>query len=312
MPRIFRLIPRELISAVVSWGIVYLFFDMARRHPDKAYGLWCAYFVLIGTIYVSAKTFGTWVKASDSGITLVQFFRFKKFHLGYDEVNEYIPSVRGEWKLAARGDIYRLPAIDFHEFHRLAVEKMPKALRAKRWRTGQLPPPEEFDHLWLFDGRGFMSTLLGAVLVGGGIFLFSPAMAVGYFLASVLPHLLSVNRLFGTLSIRTEGLSQWWPLKKRSLAWNEIEAVFCEKERGKRVFVVVGPSFSVAIPAHLAVELETMRKFFYSLPEGTRCVNFDENFKKGYRTRRRRRAPTGQTPELAPMPGFWVNAGPDM
>lgn len=64
--------------------------------------------------------------------------------------------------------------------------------------------------------------------------------------------------------------------------------------------MVVSRTTAIPIPRPIAQDLDAMRKFFYSLPDGTPCVNFDENFRKGYRRRKRKgMTAVSSVPELA-------------
>jgi len=110
---------------------------------------------------------------------------------------------------------------------------------------------------------------------------------------TLFPRIYDLKDLFGRLSLNSDEIRLRGPLSDCRITWHETLAVFCEKRGARRYFVVTSREESIMIPCHIARDLEPMRKLFYNLPQGTLCVNFDKNFRRGYRIRRKGRERAG-------------------
>lgn len=97
-----------------------------------------------------------------------------------------------------------------------------------------------------------------------------------------------MRNVFGRLELTSEAITARWPWETRTIRWTDVTAIFMEGSRKDRHYVVTSTATSIVVPHSVARELEPMRKLFYSLPNGTRCVNFDETFRTGLRRRRRK------------------------
>ena len=247
---------------------------------------------LIVLVWLCLCALFTRVVATDDAIERYDCFNRLCYRLRYDLVTLY--SFNGiRWYLRAGPGRFHLPFIDFDDFHRLILEKAPAALRARRWRCGQLPPAGDFTDLCLFDFGSWVSRLAGLTIASALVWLINrnPTpiyMMAGWFVGGSVEML----KLFGGLSLTKHGISSDYPWRRRSIGWNEIVAIFCEGKGRHRSFTVVSKIASIRIPDHIAIQFEPMQKVFYNLPDGTLCVNFDINYKRGYRRRKKRLLPS--------------------
>jgi len=253
------------------------------------------------------------VVASEHDIASFDYWNREKFRLEYTAIKAY----RSSGKLAVLSDgndTFKLPEIDVECFHQVMACKAPKALNAKRLRTLNVPPKEDFTSLWLFDYADFFTAmakigllavpfvLIGLALLGVVRSILVPSthetplgfmvlfMILQVFVQTGLPHFYDLKDVCGYLSVETTGISASWPGRHQRLDWLQVEAVFCHYRDKRRYFILVGQDTSIIVPPPIARELEVMRKIVYSLPDRVLCVNFDQDtFKKGYRRRRKKR-----------------------
>jgi hypothetical protein len=226
--------------------------------------------------------------ATSEGIESYDWLGRLKFAVPYSDLTEYWHSSRTKWRLVSAETVYELPAIEFDDFHRLMVANARKSLRAKRWQTGQLPPLDEVDEPML-DARSWLISFgtLACFITLLALVFKSLVIAVS-FIRPLWIRIYQLRDVSGRLRMNSESISVTWLWKCKSMKWSEVQAVFQVQQGGSRCFVVTSEDESIFIPPHIAVDLESMRKLFYSIPTGTLCVNFDDKSKKGYRRRKRK------------------------
>jgi hypothetical protein len=235
-------------------------------------------------VWVALELFVLRIESDDDRMRAFDLLNRKTADLAYGEITSYTKEAGVAWTLKQGDKVIRIPRVDRQQFHSLIAEKVPKALKAKLWKCGQLPPAQDFTALSLFDWNAWITNAMGAVFVSLLFLLFSKGFAAFYFISSILQTSYHLKDLFGKLNITTEGVSIQWPWEKRAILWDEISAIFCEKGADRSsYFVVTAPQRFITIPPHVLSDPEVRRKFFYSIPDRTRCVNFEN-----IRFRRRR------------------------
>lgn len=227
------------------------------------------------------------VVATSERIESYDRFGRLKFALPYSELIEYRHSTRTRWRLVTAEKDYRLPDIEFDDFHRLMVSNARRALQAKRWQTGQLPALDEVNEPMIDAQKWLISVGTLSVFIAFFAVLFKSFGVIAGFSQSLWARIYQLRDVSGRLRMNSEAITVTWLWKYKSMRWSDVQAVFQVSERGSRCFVVTSEDESIFIPPHIAVDLESMRKFFYSIPTGTLCINFDDSTKKGYRRRKR-------------------------
>lgn len=319
MRQIFRLSGRKRFSFLICLLLVSLFPLVVwlgeKRFPGSVTDQPGAFVLTVVLIlacigYLALDVAFTRLVATDDGIDGYDLLNRTKFSLRYEDIVAYRPTKSGSWSLLSEVKEYRLPEIEFQDLHRLMVTQAPRALQAKRWKCGQMPPTEDFEEISLFDASAWFSGILGTTIMAIPLYVLFHGAVIGFVGASLFPRFYDLGGLFGTLSLTAREMTLKWPRRTRRIAWGETTAVFCENRLGRRQFTLIGAGTSIVVPPHIAQDLETMRKFFYSLPDDVLCVNFDQNFRTGYRRRRRRgiaqTAPMGEG-TLEPQFGLVVS-----
>jgi hypothetical protein len=232
---------------------------------------------LVSSVVVLLETCVIRVIADDAGIRSFDMLNRKRADVTYEELTSYSREVPGGWTLRAGESIVRIAKIDKHKFHAVIADKAPRALNAKLWKCGQLPPNEDFTALSLFDLNASLTNAVGAGVLSVIISIFSRGYALGYLISSLLQNSYFLKDILGKMDITSEGISARWPWEKSEILWTELTAVFCERTPDRfNYFVVTAHNRSITIPAHILTNPEVRRKFFYSIPDRTRCVNFDK------------------------------------
>jgi hypothetical protein len=232
---------------------------------------------LISSVVVILEIFVIRVETDENGFRAFDMLNRKRADLSYEDITSYLKEGPGGWTVRAGGEVVRVGKIDKQQFHSVIAEKAPGALNAKLWKCGQLPPSQDFSGLHLFDWNVWLTNTIGSAVVSGVIAFFSKGYAIGYFASSLLQTSYHLKDLFGKMDITEEGILARWPWESRSVPWSELTAVFCERSADRfSYFVVTAPGRSITVPAHVLADPEVRRKFFYSIPDLTRCVNFDK------------------------------------
>ncbi len=245
--------------------------------PDLGELLFFDFLCLASSVAVLLEIFVIRVEADERGVCSFDMLNRKRADLAYEEITSYVKDSPGGWTIRSAAAVLRIGKIDKHEFHAVIAEKAAGALNAKLWRCGQLPPSEEFTALSLFDWNIWLTNTVGAALLSGVVAIFSRGYALGYFVSSLLQTSYHLKDLFGRLDVTSDGLQVRWPWAERSILWTELTAVFCERSPDRSsYFVVTAPGRSITVPAHVLADPEVRRKFFYNIPDMTRCVNFDK------------------------------------
>ena len=243
--------------------------------------------IVIGLTVMTLMLKFSRVVATSEGIQVHDWLGRLKFALDYTDLTAYRHSSRTDWRVVTAEKEYKLPDIEFDDFHRLMVSNATQALRAKRWKTGQVPLSDEVDEA-IFDARLW---LVKVGLFCGFLGLLALLLKSLAFTYGVLPQIwrpiYQLRDVSARLRMNSESISETRFRGGKSINWPEVQAVFQVQQGGSRCFVVTSEDESIFIPPHIARDLEAMRKFFYSIPQGTLCVNFDEKSTKGYRRRRR-------------------------
>ena len=278
--------------ALAVWVIASLLRDLGIQHSGSPFSIWAtrvAGLTLVAML-VAEVLVSRWEEGED-GLVAYDLLNRVQWRIPYAEIRAYLPA-KGFWLFLTKDGAKGTTSMDQADVHRIMAAHAPKALQAKRWKCGQVPPPENIQR-GLLDFR-FPSLSLG-MLVGVVLaYLFEGARAkdsLSLYLAVTIAISLfayDIRDLFGSLELTSEGISARWPWESRTIGWDEITAIFMEGTRKDRRFVVTSAGTSIIIPHPVATELDPMRKLFYSIPQGTLCVNFDETFRKGFRRRRRR------------------------
>ncbi len=202
------------------------------------------------------------------------------------EVVRYAPDKLGRWWVETADRRVPVPVADPWEIHAALALAAPRTLAAKGLRPQHAPPTEEFPGLWVYD----VESLLSETVVRVAIVLLLAAGSHGLFGLSVFlvaPFFFGLFEMTARLDVTDEGLVRRGPFHRRTILWSDAVAIFCEPPLPRRRFVVTGSEAAIEIPAHLARDLDLMRKVFRSLPEGTLLVNFDETTFRGYRRRKK-------------------------
>jgi len=271
--------------------VPYLLWGVQGLHPIP---LWAkaAFFGLsvFGLVMVTLETFVARVVANEEGITIYNQLNRRKIHASYAEITRYLPNKNGRWGVLIGEAWYCMPDVEIPEVHRLLRAMAPRALAAKRWKCGQVPPPEEFRNICPYDILKCRAEFVSALIYTAPFIIVSSwTLSLLYFLARMLPAIYELRFLFVRLEVTDRGIAVRGAVAPRSIEWGDITAIFCHQEGKARSFVVVSRQTTITIPRPVAIDLDIMRKLFYSLPDGTPCVNFDDNFRKGYRRRQKKK-----------------------
>ncbi len=287
-------VSREIRASVVTcYGLVAaspLLVHLFRHR--SAHSSWISNCIGLAVVVIGLTVMAMMLKfsrvvATSEGIEAYDWLGRLKFALPYSDLTAYRQSSRSNWRVATEEKEYKLPNIEFDDFHRLMVSNATQALRAKRWKTGQVPSLAEVDEP-LFDARSWIISVgtLGC-FAGVLVHFCNSAAVIGGFGTRIWKEFYQLRDVSARLRMNSESISETRFRGGKSINWPEVQAVFQVQQGGSRCFVVTSEDESIFIPPHIARDLEAMRKFFYSIPQGTLCVNFDEKSTKGYRRRRR-------------------------
>lgn len=295
----------QRFSSIFLLVVLLPVFGLAGAHSRDGSLLFYALFaaLLVGMV---ATVFIPRIVVSETELTAYNELNRRTLSVPFDQISAYQKDDSGRWVLVIGEKQVRLPSIDSEAMHAIMAVRAPAALKGKRWVGTQVPPHEDFKRLSLFEPNRWLSKVL-FTLVMASIFLgLVRVLAVAILFSRVHERLWELRKVLGRLSITSDGISEGWPWKEKSIRWEEVTAVFCDRRFIRRFFVIVSQDgTSITIPPHIAIELEVARKFFYSLPDGTRMVNFDDSYRKGYRRGGRRRRvddrSKSRVPELQPI-----------
>ena len=251
--------------------------------------------VAFGTLFIAIDLIHPRLTFDETTVTRNCGPKRKRFVLPISELSRYATLGPEICALVANGKVYGLPAVDFPKLHAFIIANYPQIVRRARWKCGHLAPTEDFIHLWMFHPKLLIAAASG----------YSCGFAIGWFLVdplrqppiAVLGSLMAIGPIvlenfFSFLTLDREGITHKTLLETTTIPWTEITAVVCEGSKPEeRQFTVISGEQTIVIPNRIAGNLEPMRKFFYSLPNGTLCVNFDANFNRGYRIRKRKGKP---------------------
>ena len=231
----------------------------------------------------------------------------------FDSIVGYHMDKRGTWWVHARppGTGCTHPAVRTRvavrepwAIHRAFVAQAPKRLGGRRLRFPGTPPTEEFRGLWAFDveryaGRWLpqLAGVLTAIFIGS---LLTHRRNVGMLGQPLGILLILLVEMWGRLDVTNEGISFRAPFSSRTIRWADAEVIFREGPPNRRSFVIVGIHCAIHIPAHLASDLELMKKVLYSLPQPILCVNFDETTLRGFKQRKNSKETSAPKEELLP------------
>ncbi|AIE86048.1 hypothetical protein [Fimbriimonas ginsengisoli] len=307
MRRTFWLQDRVLFQGVALGVCAFLlagpfskFLHDSSTHPpvDQAFRFLLSFM----GVFLVASHLVPRVVVDDDGIAVYDMLNRRQLQLRFDQIVRYLP-VADTWALVSANGVHVLPRIELSELHRIMVDRAPKSLAAKRWKCGQIPPAEEFRHT-LLDPRvspQALGMLCGALIMA--LFDFSRVLHQGAFLIPSFwfPTIYDLKDGWGTLDLTSTGIKTKWPWDTREIAWTDVTAIFMEGPPTDRRYVLTSLQTSIVVPRRIARSKDAMRKLLYSLPDGTRCVNFNETFRKGFRKQRwkwalprlRRAAPAG-------------------
>jgi len=184
---------------------------------------------------------------------------------------------------------YPLNRIESSSFHRFMFTHARRNLGAKLWKCGQMPPERDFVNLCPVDYQSCMSRSATSLIVAVAYtILYGPVAGLVMLSLVGLKCSYDLRLLFFRISMTREGITEVGPKTRRFIAWEGIDAVFCNRLPHGREFVVLSGSDCITVTNPLATDLEVMRKFFYSLPQRTPCVNFDQNWRRAKRRSRKR------------------------
>ena len=257
--------------------------------------------LVFGLAWITLDTIYSRAIVDAQTVALISPRPSRRLRVPISEVVRYGIDKGGEWRIETEGRTTRIPFQHPWELHAAMVEFAPTKLGAKRLRPLHLPPTEEFANLWTLDTDGLVAEALwrGIVCVGVGFAFRAGAAATGPLGALLL---FTLGKAWSRLDVMNESLVLRSPFRRIRIDWAEATAIFCENPRTRRSFVVTAPGRGIEIPAHLAREVELMRKVFRSLPEGTLAVNFDETTFRGYRRRKQAKEKTpARNEDLLPV-----------
>jgi hypothetical protein len=280
-------------------------FHLARKEAGGLSRVLFISFALFSGCYLGLEAFVKRIEATDTGLTFFDRLNRRTLELPYSQIAGYRATKAGAWQFFVEEKVHALYEIDFGKMHRIMRKMAPRALSAKRWRSGQMPPAEDFRNLNPFDMRSFLVDIVATCVCGLPLFiLMGPKGFLYLFGVMFLPSLYDLKDLLIRFAVTSEGVREERPRSTRKIAWGEITAVFCNGGPSSRTFTVVSQTTSITFTRPIAQDLDVMRKFFYTLPEGTPCVNFDESIRTGYRPRRRRRSARGPVVTEPILQGF--------
>ena len=294
MVRTFRLskeiraLSATAFALYAAFPFIVFFAPHRPTHPSWILLSVAGLLMVVGLTRMALELKFSRVVATSERIESYDWLGRLKFALPYSDLIEYRHSSRTKWRLVTAEKIHELPDIEFDEFHRLMVSHAPKALRAKRWQTGQLPTLDEVNEPLIDVQKWLISVGKLGVFIAFFIVLCKSMGVIAGFFQPLWTSIYQLRDVSGRLRMNSEAISVTWLWKCKSMQWSEVQAVFQVKQKGSRCFVVASEDESIFIPPHIAVDLESMRKFFYSIPTGTLCINFDDSTKKGYRRRKRK------------------------
>ena len=273
---------RQVVSVVVGW----LLLGLAPLVPWGAgaallFGAFGAMIVWL-TLAVSISR----ASLTDGRLRLRALRRRDRLDVNLDEVVRYATDREGHWWVETADRRSKVPVEEPWTLHAAMADLAPQALAPKRLRPQHLPPPEDLRGLWTYDVEGLLSGTIGRTVAIVALVALTHRAGVAYGLI-LGPLIFGLPEMGGRLDVTRDGLVRRGPFHRRSILWEQAQAIFCESPLARRRFVVTGAGTAIEIPAHLASDPELMRKVFRSLPEGTLCVNFDETTFRGYRRRKK-------------------------
>lgn len=289
---------RALVLGVTALLAVYTLARPVWAHTDNASTIWGSIFTgLFVALFLclSLDALLTRIVATDERVIVKDWLNRTRFDATYQDLTDYLFD-GSSWKLVAGARSASLSLQYLERFHMLLVERASRALHAKLWRCTQVPPNRTFRHR-LYNVSTWASPASGALMSGiviYAIFRQPIALANGLLMAAFCRAQL-LRDLCGRLILTDEVIKVERLGSSAQIAWPDVVAVFCERIFSERVFTVIGGGEAIMVAGHIASDLESMRKLFYSIPNGTLCVNFDASFHTGYRAKgKRKRGEVGE------------------
>lgn len=280
---------RKFIAVIGSWIFVLAAALVTRAVPSPRVfvGTWIL-FGLIGALllWMTLEVLVDRAVVTPSTVRFRSIRPRRNLRTTIEEIAAYVSDKDGLWWVETASRRVAVPVSEPWALHAAMVQLVPTKLGAKRLRPLHLPPAEEFRNLWTYDVEGLFSESVGRIVAVLLCFALTRKAGPAYGIL-VAPLLFGLPDWGSRLDVTDAGLVRRGPFHRREVRWSEATAIFCERPLTSRRFVVTGPETAIEIPAHLARDLELMRKVFRSLPEGTLCVNFDETTFRGYRRRKK-------------------------
>ncbi len=229
------------------------------------------------TVVVILESFVLRLVSDEHGIQIFDMLNRRQSAIPYEKITSYRPGTRRGWILQSGDEVVRTNKFEKQVIHSMIAEMAPDALTAKLWKCGQLPPSEDFSGLNLFDWNLWLTYTVGAAFISGLISFLSWGYGIGYLVSSLVQTSYHLKDLLGSLEINTDGVIQTYPWSRTSILWTELTAVYCERRHDQlSYFIVTAPGRAITVPAHVLANPEVRRKFFYSIPDRTKCINFDQ------------------------------------
>lgn len=291
---------RQFVSVAVGLLLLGLVFLLpgAPRETDLGWAVLLGLFALL-VLGTTLSTLAARAVATERTLVLRALRPRRNLRVPMEAATGYAPDRLGRWYVEAEGRRVLVPVADPWELHAALALFAPKALRAKRLRPQHAPPAEEFRGLWTYDVEGLLSeTVFRVVIVLALAFTVRGLGGLVVFL--VAPLFFGLFDMAARIDVTDEGLVRRGPFHRREIPWADAVAIFCEPPLARRRFVVTSRETAIEIPAHLARDIDLMRKVFRSLPEGTLCVNFDDTTFRGYRRRKKAGSSEPAREELLP------------
>lgn len=116
--------------------------------------------LMVCVIWIGLEVFVSRLVATETTLTIYNLLNRKLVEVAYSEIDAYRPGKDGRWRICIGEAVYTPPRVDLGEMHRLMRMMAPKALGAKRWKCGQVPPEEDLVNLRPFDAP-FLAPYLG-------------------------------------------------------------------------------------------------------------------------------------------------------
>lgn len=276
---------RQFVSAILGGLLLGLVLLLPGRGSDPGWLI----LRIVFTVLVVGSVLNVLVSraiVTDEGLVLRSPLPRRNLRAPFGKIARYAPDRLGRWHVEVEGRLVPVPIADPWELHAALALAAPQALQAKRLRPQHAPPTEEFRGLWTYDVEALLSeTVVRVVIVLVLAFTLRGVGSLVVFL--VAPLFFGLFDMAARLDVTDTGLVRRGPFHRREIPWTETVAIFCEPPLARRRFVVTSRTTGIEIPAHLAKDLDLMRKLFRSVPEGTLCVNFDETTFRGYRRRKK-------------------------